>query len=276
MGDHVEFCGEHAAHRTCSATVRPTASGNERARTMSVGGRSDTDAMIPVSDAAPDTTLSQVAAAVGEDDVGTTTKGQAGRNRGGTKIWGSVQLKASRVCCNPPCTQRSTKGCLCDEFCTDNEGKGSGVLMRRRCFRDPCFHKQAAAAYFRGYFGQRHRKPIEWLPVSDSMSAVAPPPAVPANFAVRTTDERAKAVWGSVKLKAARKCLNPSCSRRSVNGCSCGEFSTDNWGKGAGSGVLMCLRCFSDPRLHEQAATAYFHGYHERGNRTPTKWLPQA
>ena len=82
-------------------------------------------------------------------------------------------------------------------------------------------------------------------------------------------------MWGSVKLTVPRKCLNPRCSRRSVNGCSCGEFCTDRWGKGKGSGVLMCLRCFNDPHSHQQAATAYFHGHHERVGRKPMQWLPQ-
>lgn len=113
--------------------------------------------------------------------------------------------------------------------------------MCRRCFRHSFYHAQAATAYFlRGCFvGQRNRKHMEWLPLSDPVSAT---------FAVGRADKGAKAVWDRVKLRRARKCLQPHCSVRSTNGCSCDEFCTDKWGKGKGSGVLMCLRCFRDPR----------------------------
>ena len=184
VGDHAEFSGKETAQRSCSAPVRLAAPGNdERARTTHVGSQHDADPTLHVSDAAPDTTLSRAAAVTsGESAVGAKTTGRPRRDKRGTKIWGSVQLRMARVCCNPLCTRRSTKGCACDEFCTNKGGKESGVLMCRRCFRDPFYHEQAAAAYFRGYSGQRRRKPLEWLPVCDAVSATAPPPVVPRTY----------------------------------------------------------------------------------------------
>lgn len=86
---------------------------------------------------------------------------------------------------------------------------------------------------------------MELLPVSDPVVAVAPPPpAMPVNFAVvRRAGKKGKEAgwgWGSVKLRAARKCLNPHCAAHgpSPNGCLCEEFCTDKRGQGQGIGRL--------------------------------------
>lgn len=131
-GDNAKSTGEHIAQRPSSATPRPTSPEHGRDRTRRVGAQPDADARIRACDAAGDTALVLAAAAAAEGAVGTTTKGQAGRKMGGAMIWGSVRLKAARKCCNPPCTRRSTKGCSCDEFCTDKASNASGVLMCRR------------------------------------------------------------------------------------------------------------------------------------------------
>lgn len=275
--ENAEFSGDHPSRGISSPALRPTKpSRHERARTASVDAQHDTGDTIPISDIALDTALPVLAAAA-EGVIGSIHKGQTGWEPGGTKIWGSVRLKAAGQCCNPPCSRRSVKGCSCDESCTDKGGKGSGVLMCHRCFRYAFWHAQAAAAYFRDDFDWwPNRKPMRWLPVPDAVLEVAPPPAASANVAAGRTKKGAKAVWGSVKLKEARKCCNPHCSQRSAKGCSCDEFCTDEWGNGKGSGVLICLTCFRDRHSHEEAATAYFHGHHARVNRKPIKGLPQA
>lgn len=75
-------------------------------------------------------------------------------------------------------------------------------------------------------------------------------------------------VWGSVKLKGARACMNPVCNQRSRNGCSC-----DDCKRGGEAGTLMCKRCFHDEDSHIQAAMAQSTGGIGRRTRKPMVWL---
>lgn len=74
--------------------------------------------------------------------------------------WGSITLKSGRLCLNPSCKTRSSKGCSCEEFCT--RGDDSGVLMCETCSNNPVSHERAAKAYWDGVSSGRNRKQFEW------------------------------------------------------------------------------------------------------------------
>lgn len=75
-------------------------------------------------------------------------------------VWGSVTLNYGRLCLNPTCKTRSSKGCTCAEFCT--RGDDSGVLMCETCWKKPESHERAAKAYWDGVPGRRNRTKFEW------------------------------------------------------------------------------------------------------------------
>ncbi|CAM9572910.1 unnamed protein product [Pylaiella littoralis] len=70
--------------------------------------------------------------------------------------------------------------------------------------------------------------------------------------AKRTEDGR---VWGSVRVKGARDCMNPDCTQRSSSGCSCAECK-----EGGDSGALMCRTCFKNEASHTAPAVARVNG----------------
>lgn len=85
-------------------------------------------------------------------------------------------------------------------------------------------------------------------------------------------------VWGSVKLKNARKCTHPDCDKRIKKGCSCEELCTLEEYDVAG--VLMCQECFRNDVFHEEAAGAHWDATNWDGgtmglrNVKPMEWLP--
>ncbi|CAB1105534.1 unnamed protein product [Ectocarpus sp. CCAP 1310/34] len=118
-------------------------------------------------------TLSKVERAVWDEQMATLLMAKcnvARPNKGGRRpasdnkpadpVWGSVTLKSGRLCLNPTCKTRSTKGCSCKQFCT--RGDKSGVLMCETCWKSPESHEQAAKAYWDGVAKGRNRKGFEW------------------------------------------------------------------------------------------------------------------
>ncbi|CAN0322757.1 unnamed protein product [Pylaiella littoralis] len=75
-------------------------------------------------------------------------------------------------------------------------------------------------------------------------------------------------VWGSVRVKAARYCMNPDCSKRSQNGCSCAECTA-----GGAQGTLMCRACFMDAASHTAAAVARVQGAKGTRRRKDMGWI---
>lgn len=75
-------------------------------------------------------------------------------------------------------------------------------------------------------------------------------------------------VWGSVKLKVHRDCLNPTCKQRSKKGCSCAACTV-----GGAQGTLMCKKCFDDDEAHMRAAAARLGGAEGKRARKPMEWL---
>ncbi|CAB1112975.1 unnamed protein product [Ectocarpus sp. CCAP 1310/34] len=118
-------------------------------------------------------TLSKVERAVWDEQMATLLMAKcnvARPNKGGRRpasdnkpadpVWGSVTLKSGRLCLNPTCKTRSTKGCSCEQFCT--RGDESGVFMCETCWKSPESHEQAAKAYWDGLSKGRNRKGFEW------------------------------------------------------------------------------------------------------------------
>lgn len=75
-------------------------------------------------------------------------------------------------------------------------------------------------------------------------------------------------VWGFVRVKGARDCMNPDCEQRSANGCSCAECT-----KGGAQGTLMCMICFNDAASHTAAAVARVQGAKGTRRRKAMEWI---
>ena len=74
-------------------------------------------------------------------------------------------------------------------------------------------------------------------------------------------------VWGTVRVKMARLCMNPTCKKRTLKGCSCTTCLSAGLG-----GVLICKECCLDDASHERAARAAGLGVAGRRERKTIVW----